>query len=246
MKCFEDVSLSNRHSNAQDYLKACQKNKDSKRLERAWPCPCLGDRIGKAIETNTGQPVRQHLNSYFHAVQVPFLFLPREALQNAPRIIECTGWKGPLEVICGSTLPVSSFLTHQKEKKIASEISSSPEAKRAFCRKREDNPLHSIAVPEQNWGLGWEVATAFCTTEMLRLLQGWLRVFSLKEIALALLIPTQKPPLIHAHEDIYAVTQSWNQMFVTLLERYSGLTKHRQQATQSHLDGNWIFSSFLK
>lgn len=35
---------------------------------------------GKATRTNTGQTVRQHLNTYFHAVEVPFPFLPREAL----------------------------------------------------------------------------------------------------------------------------------------------------------------------
>lgn len=35
---------------------------------------------GKATHTNTSQTVRQHLNTYFHAVEDPFPFLPRKAL----------------------------------------------------------------------------------------------------------------------------------------------------------------------
>lgn len=52
-------------------------------------------------------------------------------------------------------------------------------------------------------------------------------------------------PLIHGHKDVYAVTHCRNQMFATSLEAYSCLTKHGQQATQSHLDANRVCSSFL-
>lgn len=61
------------------------------------PGPVLDSGTGtsKATRTNTGQPVRQRLNTYFHAAQVPFPLLPREALQNEGH---------------GSTLPLSNFL----------------------------------------------------------------------------------------------------------------------------------------
>lgn len=68
MKRFEDVSLSNRHSNVQNYFKACEKTKIAKGQIGPGPVLVLGTGTGKTIETNTGQPVRQHLNTYFHAV----------------------------------------------------------------------------------------------------------------------------------------------------------------------------------
>lgn len=83
---------------------------------------------------DTGQSVRQQINTHFHASQVLFPFLTREALQNEGH---------------GSTFPLSNILMKLKN---ASEMPFSGEAKRAPSSDREDDLLHCAGAEQLRSG----------------------------------------------------------------------------------------------
>lgn len=176
MKWLEDVSLSNRHNNGQDSYKACEKKEDSERPDWAWPCPRLRDRNKQSNKDKHRPACKAAPQRLFSCSTGPI---------SSPTQRSSAEWR--------SWLHLAPFKLSHEIKKNASEISFRSEATRALSCNREDDPLHRAAVPKQNnWDLGGEVAAAFCITGMLKALQWWERVFSLKEIALPLLIPTQK------------------------------------------------------
>lgn len=97
---------------------------------------------------DTGQSVREQINFHFHAWQVPFPFLTREALQNEGH---------------GSTFPLSNILMKLKK---ASEMPFSGEAKRALSSNREVDLLHYAGAEQLRPGRRGR--NSLCITGMLK------------------------------------------------------------------------------
>lgn len=113
----------------------------------------------KQSNMDTGQSVKQQINTYFHASQVPFPLLTREALQNEGH---------------GSTSPLSHVLMKLKN---ASEMPFSGEAKRALSSKSEDDLLHYAGAEQlRSWRRGRNSLLCYRDTQRTPMI----RIFSQK------------------------------------------------------------------
>lgn len=191
MKWFEDVSLSNGHSNVQKYFKACEKTKIAKGQIGPGPVLVLGTGTGKTIWANTGQPVRQHLNTYFHADRSSFLSYPetlcRMKVMAPPHPFQTFSRNKKMQAKCHSAVKQQEHLL------VTGKTTSCAGAEQLRSGRRGGNSIlyyrDAQSTPKMSMNFQSErncPSPANSHTETLDI---------------------QFIPLIHGHKDVYAVTQ---------------------------------------